>query len=278
MDNENLKTGDLLTQIESVWLPLQLDLLCNLFVLNHPELKLTFPAHVQEFSINANKYFYPDHFENIIKQENNYFKVEDNFNKLSQEEQKVITKSLKALQKKAESLLKRGAWSDSIDNIDIRNKESFRTLYDYCCMMVYICQKRLGKIEAYEIKKTKDFTYRKMINNGYFHLSTDLMRKYFELIGYWTRRMEEKAQRKPSGKGQKNAKENRVKKLTESIKDYVEDHADGFHIDKGIFNEMLCKTFIGAEKTTRNYNTFTTYKKEVEQKLGKQIILEKKRK
>jgi hypothetical protein len=90
--------------------------------------------------------------------------------------------------------------------------------------------------------------------------------------------MEEKSSKRDSGKGQKDAKENRVQKISEAIKEFVDERADELHIDKGLFNKILCKAFEGVEDYPRHHKTITTYKEEVEHKLGKKIILEKKRK
>ncbi len=158
------------------------------------------------------------------------------------------------------------------EKINIRDKSSFTNLYDQCFIMESFVQKNVEKVRQENPQELAD-----CIRDCFFH-SEVFFQKYFELIGYWTRKMEERVQRKPSGKGQKYAKEKRVNELTESIKEFVEDHIDGFHIDKGQFYTMLCKVFKGSENYPRQYKTFTTYKKDVEQKLGKKIILEKKRK
>jgi hypothetical protein len=86
--------------------------------------------------------------------------------------------------------------------------------------------------------------------------------------------MEGREQRRNSGRGQKDAKERRVKSIAESIKEFVgEVESETVYINKADFHKVLCNAFEGIvphPRTTKNY------KSAVEDKLGKKIVLTKK--
>jgi len=103
-------------------------------------------------------------------------------------------------------------------------------------------------------------------------LSIDLIQKYFELMGYWIRVIEQRIKRRKSGKGQKDAKEERLKKLITAAEKFCADNEKcGRYIDRVTFVKMLNQTFNGAEDYPRHYQTIRTYQKEVEHKLGIKI-------
>ncbi|MHB8137982.1 MAG: hypothetical protein ACYDGO_06280 [Smithellaceae bacterium] len=270
MKKESKEVSSIILSMMLRWDVLRFRLLGNMFVLNHPELKLDFPFH----SGNMNKL--DEHFDKSINKRK-LFLQEYKISSLKGN-QVSITDSIIEQKKKSADLLKRDVWFDSLKNINIRDKGSFRTLYQHCYMMAQILEKIEADVKSGEAPSLKEpVPYISLIKNCFFH-SQALTGKYYELVGYWMAKMDGREKKRDSGKGQKEAKQNRVKQLTETIQEFITDNADDLYIDKGEFYDLLCKTFVGADKYPRHHKTVTTYKEEVEHKLGKKIIFSKRRK
>jgi len=262
MKDKATEDNAIINRLQHTWRGLANRILINLFILEHPELEIDFPVQKGIMISYPADIVYPEQSETTIKIKDNLYEVESESCKLSKDKQQKKADSLIRLKNRAKELLKSGDWYDDVDEINIREKESFKVIYEYCAVMTYLCYERPSKNNA----------------EAFVYLSIILMQKYFELMGYWTRKMEEKSSKRDSGKGQKNAKENRVQKISEAIKEFVNERADELHIDKGLFNKILCNAFEGAEDYPRHHKTITTYKEEVEHKLGKKIIWKNKRK
>jgi hypothetical protein len=268
--NENLYDGlsaimDLLRSARFNFYFLRTTLLCNIFVLQNKELGINFPVHGNRNFGTVGGYLDPPEY--IFKLHKKNYAKSDKFKKSKKEE---AFKRDSNLENKALYLLNES--HEGFDAINIRDEKSFYTLNEYCIIMAFVFE-----IASEDVKNPPFPEMIGSILDRVFHLSIDLIQKYFELIGYQTRRFEEKVARKLSGEGQKAAKEKRVNELLEVIKGYADDNADILHIDKGEFIEALTKTFIGAEKTQRHPDTIRVYKEELERKLGKKIILEKRK-
>lgn len=236
-------------------------LLCNMFVVNNPKLDIDFPVHGSEDNTISTMGGYLDTPENVFELFN---KNHTESNKLTRNEKEYLL----TLKEKAYNLLYDLYFG--FNAINIGDKESFLTINKYCIIIDYVLE-----IAYRDVKNTPFTGMIGAILDKVFCLSLDLTQKYFELIGYWTRRAEEKTARKDSGKGQKDAREERVQKLAEAIKTFADDNAGVLLLNKTHFINMLSATFVGAEKTPRHHNTIHDYVAAVEAKLNKQIILTK---
>jgi len=160
------------------------NLLCNLFALNHPELNLKFPIRNDK---SLGGYFGGD--ENILEKIRN---EEVELHSITKRhpvsyKQYIITK--------LDDILKGGEFED----IDVRDKESFKVVYDYFVIMEAVYDKIRAEIHIGEINWCE--------TNSFF-LSQSATQKYFELIGYWTAK-EENRINNPGGlamkkRGEKN--------------------------------------------------------------------------
>jgi len=248
---------------------LRVNLACNMFIMDHPEYNYPFPYNSAGFHHESKKvgmlggYLNPP-AEIIDKIKNYNIETKSNMGEKPQVREKT-------LKQRADDFIHNGA---SFENVDIKDKESFNTMYDYCSLMELICDKIHEKLTQQDIEESEVCAHTFM--NICFWLSMDLTQKYFELMGYWTRIMEERAKKRNSGKGQKEAKKERLKKLTDSISKFVNDKKkEGrqiTHFDKGIFLKMLSGTFTGAENYQRHPQTIAIYQKEVESELGIKIV------
>jgi len=248
------------------------NLLCNVFIIDHPEYMLSFPYRSANPD-DQRKYYgklggyhsYPKEGLALIDEYKQ--KTKD----MTDENLIYHLASMEEINEKVSNMITK---ADIFEPLDIKNKESFFKLCDYCYVMILIIKKALKKIKPEEKKTPRKISG--VISFCVFQ-SMDLLQIYFELHGYWTRIMEERAKKRDSGKGQKDAKQKRVKKLSESITKFVNDHEkDVLHIDKAAFHKMLCDTFIGTESYPRHPQTIKLYKESVEQELGKKIKLVKK--
>ena len=202
--------------------------------------------------------------------ENILLLINENRRKSTEESQHNILKE-KEIENKANYLITK---AEDFDDINIRDINSFRQILEYSFVMEKACTQLAISLEQKDDISPMDVA---SCTNALFYLSADFMQKYFELMGYWTAKMEDRAKKRSSGKGQKEAKEKRISQVTEAIiKKYVENHhTDTLYIDKAIFHKILCDTFIGAEGYPRHHQTITDYKEAVERNLGKKIVLQK---
>jgi hypothetical protein len=163
----------------------QSNLLCNLFALNHPELNLKFPIRNDKSMIGG----YIGGDENILKKIRNE-KVE-----LHSITKRHPVSYSEYIITKLDDILKKCEFED----IDIRDKESFKVVYDYFVIMEAVYDKIHAEIHIGEIN---------WYENPCFFLSQSVAQKYFELIGYWTAK-EENRINNPGGlamkkRGEKN--------------------------------------------------------------------------
>lgn len=161
------------------------NLLCNLFALNHPELNLKFPIRNDKSMIGG----YIGGDENILKKIRNE-KVE--LHNITKRHPVAYTEYITT---KLDDILKGGEFED----IDIRDKESFKVVYDYFVIMEALYDKIRTEIYIDDITGYE---------NMCFFLSQTAAQKYFELIGYWTAK-EENRINNPGGlamkkRGEKN--------------------------------------------------------------------------
>lgn len=229
---------------------LRMNLVCNMFIIYNPEFNYIFPYRGNVGMLSG----YLHHSKDILKLINNK-KAE-----IKTGTGKDVKAHIKSLNKKADSIFKA---NEDFENIDIRDKESFRKIYDCFYIMQLIYDKAMKSTNKHDFVPSE-------LPSGL--LSIDATQKYFELIGYWTAKMEDRAKKRNSGKGQKNAKEKRVKQLSEAIKEFIDDlEKDVLYIDKGLFNKILSKTFVGSEDYPRHPQTIKAYREAVERVLGKKI-------
>lgn len=248
---------------------LRMNLACNMFIMDHPEYNYPFPYNSAGFHHEKKTVGmlggYLAHPAEVLDKIKSY-----NIETKSNLGEKLKTKK-KALGDQVNDFIIHGG---SFENLDIKDEESFNTMYDYCHLMELICDKMHEELAQKDIEESIIYAHYSM--NECIWLSMDLTQKYFELMGYWTRIMEERAKKHNSGKGQKEAKKERLKKLTDSISKFVNDKKkEGRQItlfDKGIFLKMLSQTFTGAENYQRHPQTIATYQKEVERELGIKIV------
>jgi len=228
---------------------LRINLICNMFIIKHPEFDYTFPYKGNRGILSG--YLHPS--DEILKEADKLKETRS-------------TDNQKAFDKMFDRIYIEGGW---FDNIDIKDKDSFNKAYDYFCIMEMLCKK------VSEQKTLKDKISHM---HGCFFNGIDVIQKYFELIGYQTKAIEEKAKKQGSGKGQKMAQAERAKKLKEKIETFVNDFSkDVIDIDKGLFNKLLNETFEGAEEYPRHHNTIKTYKEIIEKDFKKKINLTRKK-
>lgn len=237
---------------------LRMNLMCNAFIIYNPECDHIFPYRGNVGLLSG----YLHTSKDILKE----IKDINSDTKKSTGTKKETAAYIKSLNKKLDRICK---GKENFENIDIRNEESYKKLYDYFYIMELMYDK------AMEATNRQNFTVKDFPEDI---LSLDVTQKYFEFIGYWTARMEEKGKKRNSGKGQKDAKERRVKQVSEAIvKEFIDDfEKDVLFIDKGFFYKALCKTFCGSEDYPRHPQTIKAYRESVEQKLGKKIKIVKK--
>jgi len=242
---------ELFDEMGTTFFFLRANIACNLFIINHSELKIEFPFRGNVGILDG----YLNKSDSILKK----------IRKCDRGLIKINDDKLFLFWQEAKDMLNN---ADDFDRIDIRDKESFKVIFEYCRKMELICN---------HAWKENDPSHMLDCMNPCFFLSIDLVQKYFELIGYWTAKMEDKAKKRDSGKGQKEAKQRRVKRVSETIiKKFVDDlDKDVLCLDKGLFNKILSEAFVGAEDYPRHPQTIITYKKEVERALGKKIKLQK---
>lgn len=244
-------TKSIFDEMNTTFFFLRANVACNLFIINHPELKIEFPFRGKVGVLDGYLHKSDSILDKIQECDRGLIKINDN--------------KLFALWQEAKDMLSNAS---DFDRINIRDKESFKVIFEYCRKMELICN---------HAWKEGDPSQMLFYINPCFFLSIDLVQKYFELIGYWTAKMEDKARKRDSGKGQKEAKQKRVNRVSETIiKKFVDDlDKDVLFLDKGYFNKILCEAFVGAEDYPRHPQTIITYKKEVERALGKKIKLQK---
>ncbi len=248
---------------------LRMNLACNMFIMDHPEYNYPFPYSSAGFNHEKKTVGmlggYLTHPAEVLDKIKNY-----NIETKSNMGEKLKAKK-EALSKQINDFISGVA---EFENVDIKNEESFNTMYDYCYLMELIYDHVHKELAQKDIEESE--VYAHSFLNVCLWLSMDLTQKYFELMGYWTRMMEERAKKRNSGKGQKEAKKERLKKLTDSISKFVNDKKkEGrqiTHFDKGIFLNMLSQTFTGAENYQRHPQTIANYQKEVERELGIKIV------
>lgn len=94
-------------------------------------------------------------------------------------------------------------------------------------------------------------------------LSHELIISSNLLIGYWTKKIEEKRQRRGSGKGQQEAEQSRQAKLGEKIKEKSGGNIpDNLFLDKGSFVKMLNEVW--QSDYPKHQRTIKNYKEAVE--------------
>ncbi len=175
-------------QIKSI--SLQLKLFLNWLIIRYPESNIDFPIDKSEGiletfdlkpllkNLETSEDFDPN--ETIImlaNEKNDNFKIND---------------YKKEMEKKARDLIKNGGM---FDNINIRDKDSFIKINDYFFIMESIFKKLRAEIEQKEWESISVLCIEKGTTDNLEHcilLSTDLMQKYYELIGYWTAKMEKR--------------------------------------------------------------------------------------
>ena len=157
---------------------LRLNLLCNMFVIEHPELNLPFPIRRNVGMVSG----YLGGDKDVLKQSKN-----ENATMLG-------IKNRESLNKKLEDILK----GEDFEEIDIRDINSFKKIYDYFCILELYYDKvnKSRKCESYHPVSTGGL------------LSIDVTQRYFELVGYWTAK-EEQRKNNPGGlamkyRGEKN--------------------------------------------------------------------------
>lgn len=235
---------------------LRMNLVCNMFIINNPEFNYIFPYRGNVGMLSG----YLHHSKDILKLINNE-KAE-----IKTGTGKDVQAHIKSLNKKADGIFKA---NENFENIDIRDKESFRKIYDYFYIMKFMYDKSMKSTNKNDFAPSD-------LPSGL--LSIDATQKYFELIGYWTAKMEDKAKKRNSGKGQKDAQEERVNELTDKIKTFVDDFSkDTIDLDKGLFIKLLSETFTGAEEYPRHPQTIKTYKGKIENSLNIKLNLTKTR-
>jgi len=228
---------------------IRLNLICNMFIIKHPEFDYAFPCRGNVGVLGG----YLHHSKDIFKEADKLKKTRS-------------TDNQKAFDKLFESIYLENKW---FDYIDVKDKNSFNKVYDYFCIMEMLCKK---------ISEQKTLKDKISHMHGCFVNGTDVIQKYFELIGYQTKAIEDKANKRGSGKGQIIAKEKRASKLKEKIKEFINDFSkDVIDIDKGLFNKLLNETFEGAEEYPRHPTTIKTYREIIEKDFNKRINLTRKK-
>ncbi len=141
---------------------LRMNVLCNIFVLEHPELNLPFP-------MRGNVGLCSGYFGHGVN--------EDVLENVKNENIAIIRiKNSQSYNKKLIDFLH----GEDFENIDIRDKESFKKVYDYFCILELYYDKIT--------KSRKPEMYLPISQGGLY--SIDATQKYFELIGYWTAKEE----------------------------------------------------------------------------------------
>jgi hypothetical protein len=249
---QNDITEMLTAQWAGTFIALRFNIVCNAFALNHPKYNYLFPYRNAVGILNGHLGFPVDILEEA--------KTSKWLRKRTPDEQKAFDKLF-------DSIVNQGEY---FDELKIEDKKSFNKVYDYCYLVQLMCEKA-----AKEFKSKKDIWK----IHSCFIMGIDAIQKYFELIGYWTRKTEEKRNREGSGKGQIEAREKRLHNIEEDLKTFFEDFTgETIEIDKGEFIKTISKQFIDAVDYPRHPNTIKDYKEKLEKKLNKKIILTKKKK
>jgi hypothetical protein len=241
-----------LEQMKTTFYRLAMNVLCNLFIIRHPEYhQFSFPHREAEGLLGGYLHF-----------------QEDVVNQIPQVQK--MPKEKLEWRKKVDKL---EAGGFAFENFDIKSAASFMKAFENFALLHSLCHRTQTRL----ISANEDsvvFVFDTM--NDLFFLSLDATQKYFELIGYWTAKIEGKVKRLDSGKGQKDAKRKRVKAIAEAIKEFVgEVDKEILYIDKAFFNKILCSVFTGAEEYPRHPQTITDYREAVEAELKKTIVLQK---
>ena len=246
---ENLIESRLTEEWFIIFRALSLNLICNMFIIKHPEFNYAFPSRGNVGILDG----YLHHSKDIFKEADRLKKTRS-------------TDNQKAFDKMFDRIYLEGKW---FDYVDVKDKNSFSKVYDYFFIMEMLCKK---------ISEQKTLKDKILHMHGCFINGIDVIQKYFELIGYQTKAIEEKAKKQGSGKGQKMAQAKRAQKLKEKIETFVNDFSkDVIDIDKGLFNKLLNETFEGAEEYPRHHNTIKTYKEIIEKDFKKKINLTRKK-
>jgi len=247
---------------------LRLTLMCNEFIIKNPTLGYEFPYHGSVGMLGGYQWPSKDILE-IIKK---------NRGDITEETKKRWLKREKEFTEKADRLL---AGKHDYDDLDIKTLEAFKQIYDYCYCMELLFKKALSEITV-ENKKTFPYVsreiegHRQYYVNALMWMSMDMTQKYFELMGYWTAKMEMRAKKRQSGKGQKMAMEKRQTMLVIKLKEILKQTDEPLiYMDKGFFFKKLCETFEGSEEYPRHPKTVKAYKNAVENSFGKKIIWQK---
>jgi hypothetical protein len=178
-------------------------IIANKFSLDHPEYNFLFPFDISQALVGLT----PEKFLEKLKKlpRTNHKNID---------ELKIGYKK-KELEKKAEDLLKSGG---EFEKINIREKESFMKLLEYCYIMEFIFEKpEWGKTGS----SLSDF----------FYLSIEFIRKYYELIGYWTAKIE-KRRKNPGAVAMKKRGEKNTKVIDDILKDLRIENTSIFRKDK----------------------------------------------
>lgn len=147
-----------------------------------------------------------------------------------------------------------------LTNIEIGEQTSFNIVSDYCMHLHFLCLR---------IAIDNKFINYSLINQ-IENLGILANAKAYNLIGYWTGKMEEKRRNKSGGGIAKAIQcEERIKKLFESVNKISNTQGEGLGIDKGTFDN-LCKDVLGI-KADASYPTKKKYKKALEELIGKKI-------
>jgi hypothetical protein len=186
----------------------------NLFIIEYPKLNLHFPTSIiiplfDDFIIKVLCENEED--DNLSEIRKSLIQSEKNLRIKVKKKQNYD----QAMANIVNFLLYQGGSLSDINIINIRDKESFRKMTDYCYIVESVYKKIAEEVAQKGKKSAAEINY--YMQTG-FYLSTDIMQKYFLLIGYWTAK-EESRKNNPGGLAMKN----RGEKNKDIIKTLLED-------------------------------------------------------
>lgn len=142
---------------------------------------------------------------------------------------------------------------------------AFKIIFDCCLAMAFLCE-----------AQTFDNDFEDEIMDQVEELGRSVNAKAYELLGYWTGKMEEKRRNKSfGGLAKTNKCEERIKRLADEVTKLDTSEGRELIIERSEF-ERMCREISELEKINVSYPTLKKYKEGVETKIGKKIELRKK--